>query len=221
VDEVEQPIRLQGQYFDEETGLHYTRFRYYCPEIGSFISKDPLKLAAGENVYAYAPNVQRWIDPLGLCKKSKKPKGATFGFSTQDKAATAALKKANPQSIQDNLEYGGLIYRKNGQYGYSGPIRGTDQGVNPWNAPVPAGTDVVGDYHTHADYSIADPKTGAAIRTSDPLRDDFNSDNFSFGDYAGIKQDAIGTPGYKGYLGTPSGTFKVFEPATGKEGVLP
>jgi RHS repeat-associated protein len=68
-DEVEQPLRLQGQYFDTETGLAYTRFRYYCPETGGFISQDPLGLSAGDNVYAFASNVQKWIDPLGLCKK--------------------------------------------------------------------------------------------------------------------------------------------------------
>jgi len=69
VNDVDQPLRLQGQYFDRETGLHYNRFRYYCAEIGAFVSQDPLKLAAGENIYLYAPNVQKWIDPLGLCKK--------------------------------------------------------------------------------------------------------------------------------------------------------
>jgi len=64
--EVDQPLRLQGQYFDAETGLHYNRFRYYCPKIGSFISQDPLGLVPGENVYEFGPNAQGWIDPLGL-----------------------------------------------------------------------------------------------------------------------------------------------------------
>ncbi|MGP5505837.1 RHS repeat-associated core domain-containing protein, partial [Psychrobacter celer] len=36
-----QPIRFQGQHFDEETGLHYNRFRYYDPDMGMFISRDP------------------------------------------------------------------------------------------------------------------------------------------------------------------------------------
>jgi len=53
--------------------LHYNRWRYYCPEIGSFISQDPLGLIPGENVYSFAANVQNWIDPLGLaCKKPSK-----------------------------------------------------------------------------------------------------------------------------------------------------
>ncbi|NLW48572.1 MAG: hypothetical protein GXY86_14745 [Firmicutes bacterium] len=76
VDEVDQPLRLQGQYFDRETGLHYNRFRYYCAEIGGFISQDPLGLAAGENIYRYGPNALGWIDPLGLhCDGSGKAKG--------------------------------------------------------------------------------------------------------------------------------------------------
>jgi len=142
-------------------------------------------------------------------------------YATADDAARAALDEANPQSIRDNLEYGGVIYQgADGQYYYSGPARGTDQGFDPASAPAPAGTTVVGDYHTHGDYSVADPATGAAIRTSDPTRDDFNSDNFSGADRRGIAADGAGTPGYAGYLGTPSGTYRRYDPATGADTVL-
>ena len=61
-----QPIRFQGQHFDTETGLHYNRFRYYDPDMGMFISRDPIGLQGGDNVFAYAPNPTGWIDPLGL-----------------------------------------------------------------------------------------------------------------------------------------------------------
>ena len=64
--ETSQPLRLQGQYRDEETGLCYNRHRYFDPEICSFITQDPIGLAGGENLYAYAPNVWGWVDPLGL-----------------------------------------------------------------------------------------------------------------------------------------------------------
>ena len=66
VDEVAQPLRLQGQYFDEETRLCYNRYRYFDPATCSFISQAPIGLAGGENVYAYAPNVWNWVLPLGL-----------------------------------------------------------------------------------------------------------------------------------------------------------
>ncbi|WP_330996535.1 RHS repeat-associated core domain-containing protein, partial [Burkholderia diffusa] len=60
------PLRFAGQYFDRETGLHYNRHRYYDPGSGRFVSKDPIGLAGGINVYQYAPNPIGWIDPLGL-----------------------------------------------------------------------------------------------------------------------------------------------------------
>ncbi|WP_068639417.1 RHS repeat-associated core domain-containing protein [Thauera butanivorans] len=66
-----QNLRFQGQYYDEETGLHYNRFRYYDPDIGRFVSQDPIGLAGGVNTYQYAPNPVTWIDPLGLNKGCK------------------------------------------------------------------------------------------------------------------------------------------------------
>ncbi|SET59288.1 RHS repeat-associated core domain-containing protein [Thorsellia anophelis] len=70
-----QPLRFQGQYFDQETGLHYNTFRYYDPETGRFTQQDPIGLAGGLNLYQYAPNPLMWIDPLGWakCSSSRKP----------------------------------------------------------------------------------------------------------------------------------------------------
>jgi RHS repeat-associated protein len=66
VNEVEQNLRFQGQYFDDETGLHYNTFRYYDPEVGRFITQDPIGLDGGVNIYQYALNPTQWLDPLGL-----------------------------------------------------------------------------------------------------------------------------------------------------------
>lgn len=60
------PLRFQGQWVDDETGLHYNRNRYYDPGTGRFVSKDPIGLRGGFNVYAYASNPVEWTDPLGL-----------------------------------------------------------------------------------------------------------------------------------------------------------
>lgn len=66
VDRVDNPIRLQGQYRDAETGMYYNRHRYYEPLIGQFASQDILRLVAGPNTYRFAPNTTGWIDPVGL-----------------------------------------------------------------------------------------------------------------------------------------------------------
>ncbi|MCG8711066.1 type IV secretion protein Rhs, partial [Brenneria sp. 4F2] len=61
-----QNLRMQGQYLDRETGLHYNLFRYYDPDCGRFTQPDPIGLAGGINLYQYAPNALGWVDPLGL-----------------------------------------------------------------------------------------------------------------------------------------------------------
>ncbi|ELS58533.1 RHS repeat-associated core domain-containing protein [Streptomyces viridochromogenes] len=60
------PLRYPGQYFDPETGLHYNVNRYYDPDLGRYITSDPLGLAPAVNPYAYVPNPFTFADPLGL-----------------------------------------------------------------------------------------------------------------------------------------------------------
>ena len=67
-----QPFRLQNQYADHETGLHYNFFRYYEPDAGRFVNQDPIRLLGGFNLYQLASNVLGWIDPLGLAKNAAK-----------------------------------------------------------------------------------------------------------------------------------------------------
>jgi len=69
---IRNPIRFQGQYFDDETGLHYNRHRYFDPDGARYITADPIGLLGGLNVYQYAPNPTGWIDPLGLRNKKKR-----------------------------------------------------------------------------------------------------------------------------------------------------
>lgn len=63
--------RYCGEQFDEETGLIFLRNRYYDPEMGRFISKDPhpgrLDRPATLNPYCYVcNNPVNFVDPLGL-----------------------------------------------------------------------------------------------------------------------------------------------------------
>jgi len=60
-------LRFPGQYFDAETNLHYNHFRYYDPELGRYITSDPLGIRAGTNTYNYVgSNSVNYDDKYGL-----------------------------------------------------------------------------------------------------------------------------------------------------------
>lgn len=61
------PFTYQGQYFDQETGLCYNRFRYYDPEVGNYVSQDPIGLAGNNpTAYGYVFDSNFWLDIFGL-----------------------------------------------------------------------------------------------------------------------------------------------------------
>lgn len=66
IEKVRQPWRLNGQYFDDETGLHYNHARYYSPVIKSYLSLDPLWFRRATTNYSYCGN-DPWnrFDPTG------------------------------------------------------------------------------------------------------------------------------------------------------------
>ena len=75
---VHQPFRLQNQYYDEETGLHYNLMRYYESEARRFVNQDSIGLlGGGDNFYKFAVNAQGWIAPLGLSRNRLATVGKT------------------------------------------------------------------------------------------------------------------------------------------------
>jgi len=203
-----------GHVFDAATGMNYMQQRYYDPSIGRTLSVDPVTAYDGDmrhfNRYAYAyNNPYRFTDLDG--RKPGDP------FKTPEAAAKDAIKSINPTSKKQNREYGGEVYKgKDGKFRATTPVKGTVDGVNPHNSPAPKGTQTVGDYHTHGEYSQVDAKGNVTV-TGNPKQDSFNSDHFSSTDKQGITADAQGKAGYKGYLGTPGGKVLQFDPKTQKE----
>jgi len=58
--------QFTGREFDNFTGLHYYRARWYDGNLGRFISEDPIGLAGGINTYGYVDNAPlSFRDPSG------------------------------------------------------------------------------------------------------------------------------------------------------------
>jgi RHS repeat-associated protein len=67
IENVENPFRFPGQYYDKETGLHYNYFRDYHPGLGRYIQPDPIGLLGGINLFTYVRNDPvNGVDPTGL-----------------------------------------------------------------------------------------------------------------------------------------------------------
>ena len=107
---IHNPFRFQGQYHDDESGLHYNRHRYYDPDIGRFISRDPIGLMGGLNIHSYTLNPITWIDPLGLSECPNKK--TWFNAKSRREALRQAKRDARipmnqqPKIMRENLEDG-------------------------------------------------------------------------------------------------------------------
>jgi RHS repeat-associated protein len=67
-------LRLPGQYYDQETSLHYNYFRDYDPQTGRYVQSDPIGIGGGINTFAYVGgNPVSYFDEEGLivsvCKR--------------------------------------------------------------------------------------------------------------------------------------------------------
>ena len=95
------PFRFSSKYWDGETGLYYYGYRFYSPDMGRWICRDPVGEEGGLNLCSFALNgpLDRF-DPLGLitfsgCKpdQEKKIKDAFDSYCKKIKDDEAEFKK--------------------------------------------------------------------------------------------------------------------------------
>ena len=103
-DYVKIPFLFQGQYYDEEIKLAYNRFRYYAPELGRYISEDPIGLESGElNLFSYVENPTFFIDFFGLAPWGRGEKSFDAWWKTAKQKTIAK----NIKTVKRHLRAGG------------------------------------------------------------------------------------------------------------------
>ncbi|CAN5452311.1 hypothetical protein BH11ARM2_BH11ARM2_29600 [soil metagenome] len=113
-----------GYVRDDEAGMVMMGARYYVPQLGRFLTQDPIGQEGGLNLYAYCGNSPlARIDPDGKERRSltgaeRTNLGAALQFLTNsgpDGAAAAfayrVLLNSNPNRIMIDTEIGGAVWK--------------------------------------------------------------------------------------------------------------
>ncbi|MCP9496526.1 MAG: hypothetical protein MSG64_18955 [Pyrinomonadaceae bacterium MAG19_C2-C3] len=111
-------FRFSTKYADGETGLLYYGYRYYQPQVGRWLNKDPMEEEGGVNLYTFNFNSPVYrIDLLGLLPRRHWEKIALDSIAFDDKWDTNSILKRNRKIT---AAYGQMFKRKPTVYVWSG-----------------------------------------------------------------------------------------------------
>ena len=133
-------LRFSSQYFDEESGLHYNTHRYYEPEVGRYLTRDPMEelgfiLTSNQ---AKLPQKPKWELVVALYSKLQRLAPAALAARLNLRTHTPHLDLYifvwnNPLSVIDPVGlYGNPISGPGGPVGPSVPSYSC-----PWRDPCP------------------------------------------------------------------------------------
>ena len=134
------PFGYTGRQYDSETGLWQYRARYYHPQLGQFVSTDPIGTKDDPNLYLYVGQdpVNR-VDPTGLAGRGNLSKPDWDVVKKQQSEALSAVRAArselsgylaDPESNPDFAErfasYGGDVANMDHIRAYAGRLAFTE-----------------------------------------------------------------------------------------------
>jgi len=132
-----------GGYLDNDTGLTYFWHRWYDSRDGRWISRDPIGIDGGINLYGYVENMPlTFIDYLGFCSRGSGPVGYAGSQSSNPPRANPGPKRPLPPSgcpprCDENEKMGNCIQNCASEYLlYLGGFKGAMGGVNSFESAI-------------------------------------------------------------------------------------
>lgn len=153
------PFRYTGRESDSETGLYSYRARYYDPNLGRFLTEDPIHFGGGINFYSYVfQNPTTYKDPTG--------KFCIYSQSTGSMRCFPACRKPRQEkSCSLHREYGMPYYSTQGYSGTGEGRNNPDAQDESYSGPIPRGVWVAtGGWHY-----VPKPGPGQNVMNLDPL----------------------------------------------------
>ena len=178
--------RFSSEVFDTETGLVYYNYRYYSPELGRWLSRDPVGERGRNNLYEMVGNnAVNWWGYLGL--DTTLNISAAIGLGTPYLPYTTAVTNlSNPLDTQFkklNCILKGLIqFVKDTGTENINQLLGvaSDNFLHSWtDYTQPAAQYYLGNYSSASDCSISDTLLDAMDYT--PFVDAADGFNYGFG----------------------------------------
>jgi RHS repeat-associated protein len=130
-------FRFPGQYYDQETGLHYNYHRYYDPSTGRYLTPDPIGQDGGVNLFTYVENNPiNDYDPLGLAGIALDLGGA-YATGLGGEVYSNTQGRSTGAGVYVGAKKNG--YAEIGSFGYAGTM--TNSGKTP-GAALGAGANI-------------------------------------------------------------------------------
>jgi RHS repeat-associated protein len=217
------PFRFSNQYTDGETGLVYYGYRYYNPQIGRWISRDPSAEASGANLYGFLGNDSlNGVDSLGLWRRVDEWKGGRSVYSgsveadcndnlrqlailiTGDPNDWKALER--PEKVQqgENVKVGKLlaVLEEKVRYSIVAATRRFNPEIFSVKAPPQAATAeaTVNQYFTGTKFGISDCSTAELLVRAKGIIDvlkpgEFNALKLTYSNLRYVETEIDGTAG--------------------------
>ena len=148
-------ILFQGREYDWDTGFYYFRARWYDPDTGRWLSKDPIGISGGLNQYVFCGNNPvMFVDPFGLVFKWGEGGWSLVGTVAGIAGGSIVLAATSPAWVTAGAIIGiggGIIGVIDAWTGADKATKIPQRAVDKWTKPSRSGAPTAGGLYKDSD----------------------------------------------------------------------